>query len=107
MNPRQRRAVLLLPLAFAGLLGVFALVANYVSDVDTQVGPKMTVLELTKPVEANEGVEDDVGADKLIPRRWAPKSALTDRTQLVGLVAGSKLTPNSILQEGMLVSPPE
>jgi pilus assembly protein CpaB len=107
MNPRQRRAVLLLALAFAGLLGVFALVANYVSNVDTQVGPKMTVLELTKPVEANGVIGDDMVTEKLIPRRWAPKSALTDRTQLTGLVAGSKLTANSILQEGMLVAPPE
>ena len=49
MNPRQRRAVLLLALAFAGLIGVFTLVANYVSGVDTQVGPKISVLELTSP----------------------------------------------------------
>ena len=107
MNPRQRRAVLLLALAFAGLIGVFALVANYVSDVDTQVGPKITVLELTKPVEANEAINDEDVTDKLIPRRWAPKAALTDRNQLIGFVAGSKLEPNSILQEGMLVTPPE
>src|SRR4051812_4792658 len=107
MNPRQRRAVLLLALAFAGLLGVFALVANYVADVNTQVGPKVSVLELTKPVEANQVVDDDMVIDKLIPKRWAPKSALTDRTQLTGYVAGTKLSANSILEEGMLVTPPE
>jgi pilus assembly protein CpaB len=107
MNPRQRRAVLLLALAFAGLIGVFALVANYVSDVDTQVGPKITVLELTKPVDANEAINDEDVTEKLIPRRWAPKAALTDRNQLIGFVAGAKLEPNSILQEGMLVTPPE
>ena len=107
MNPRQRRAVLLLALAFAGLLGVFALVANYVSDVNTQVGPKMTVLELTKKVDANAVIDDDMITDKVIPKRWAPKSALTDRNQLIGLVAASTLSPNSILEEGMLVSPPE
>ena len=54
MNPRQRRAVLLLALAAAGLLGVFALVANYVSDVDTRVGPKVSVLVLTKDAKKNE-----------------------------------------------------
>jgi len=41
-----------------------------------------------------------------VPRRWAPQAAYSDYTQLIGLVAGSDLQPNSILQEGMLVTPP-
>jgi pilus assembly protein CpaB len=98
--------VLLLALAAAGLLGVFALVANYVSDVDTQVGPKVSVLVLTKDAKKNQAINDDMMVEKLIPRRWAPKAAL-DRTQIVGLVAGSDLARNSILQEGMLISPPQ
>jgi pilus assembly protein CpaB len=98
--------VLLLALAAAGLLGVFALVANYVSDVDTQVGPKVSVLVLTKDAKKNEAISDDMMVEKSIPRRWAPKSAL-NRTQVVGFVAGSDLARNSILQEGMLVSPPQ
>ena len=107
MNPRQRRAVLLLALAAAGLLGVFALVANYVSDVETEVGDKVVVLQLTRPAHANDAIDDDMVAEKTIPRRWAPKAALTDRTQLVGVVAAAELQPNSILQEGMLETPPE
>jgi pilus assembly protein CpaB len=98
--------VLLLALAAAGLLGVFALVANYVSDVDTQVGPKVAVLELRTDAKKNQAITDEMVVEKLIPRRWAPKSAL-DRSQLVGFVAGSDLARNSILQEGMLVAPPQ
>jgi pilus assembly protein CpaB len=98
--------VLLLALAAAGLLGVFALVANYVSDVDTQVGPKVSVLVLTKDAKKNEAISDNMMSEKLIPRRWAPRSAL-NRSQVIGLVAGSDLARNSILQEGMLVSPPQ
>jgi pilus assembly protein CpaB len=98
--------VLLLALAAAGLLGVFALVANYVSNVDTQVGPKVSVLVLTKDAKKNQAISDDMMTEQLVPRRWAPKSAL-DRTQVIGLVAGSDLARNSILQEGMLVSPPQ
>jgi pilus assembly protein CpaB len=98
--------VLLLALAAAGLLGVFALVANYVSDVDTQVGPKVSVLVLTKDAKKNEAISDNMMTEKLIPRRWAPKSAL-DRSQIIGLVAGSDLASGSILQEGMVVSPPQ
>jgi pilus assembly protein CpaB len=106
MNPRQRRAVLLLALAFAGLLGVFALVANYVSEIDTQVGPKITVLELRKPLKANEAVNDDDVVEKLVPKRWAPRAALRDRTQLIG-VAAADIAANSVLEEGMIVAPPE
>lgn len=98
--------MLLLALAAAGLLGVFALVANYVSDVDTQVGSKVSVLVLSKDVKKNDAISDDMMTETRIPRRWAPKSAL-NRTQVIGLVAGSDLARNSILQEGMLVSPPQ
>ena len=99
--------MLLLTLATAGLLGVFALVANYVSDVNTQVGDKVTVLELTRSAPKNLAITDDMVTEKQIPRRYAPTAALTDRTQLVGVVAASDLARNSVLQEGMLVSPPE
>jgi pilus assembly protein CpaB len=98
--------VLLLALAAAGLLGVFALVANYVSDVDTKVGPEVSVLVLTKDAKRNNAISDNMMTEKRIPRRWAPKSAL-DRSQVIGLVAGSDLASGSILQEGMLVSPPQ
>ena len=107
MNPRQRRAVLLLALAGAGLIGVFALVANYVAEIETEVGDKVAVLELTRPAEANKAIPDDAVRTTTIPERWKPKAALTDRAQLVGYVAASDLQPNSILQEGMLAAPPE
>jgi pilus assembly protein CpaB len=106
MNPRQRRAVLLLALAAAGLIGVFALVADYVSGVQTQVGPKVRVLELTRAAKANQAIDDSMVVEKLIPARWAPKAALQDRSQLVNEVAAADLAPNSILQDGMLASPP-
>ncbi len=99
--------MLLLALAAAGLLGVFALVANYVSDVDTQVGPKITVLELTRTAPKNQAITDDMVVEKQVPRRWAPGAALTDRSLLVGRVPSSDLARGSILQEGMLVLPPE
>ena len=72
MNPRQRRAVLLLALAVAGLVGVFVLVANYVSQIETEVGDKIVVLELTKPATANEAISDDMVVAKTVPKRWAP-----------------------------------
>jgi len=107
MNPRQRRAVLLLALAVAGLFGVFALVANYVSEIETKVGPEVYVLELAKPVKANEAISDDDVVEKKVPQRWVPRAALRSRQELTGYVAAADLQQNSILQEGMLVTPPE
>ena len=42
-----------------------------------------------------------------MPKRWVPQAALRDRQQLTGYVAAADLQQNSILQEGMLVTPPE
>src|SRR5215211_7710379 len=93
MNPRQRRGILLLTLSALGLLGVFVLVAGYVADVRAEVDPKVQVLTLAKPAE--------------LPRRWAPKTALRDRARLIGQVAVADIPAGSVLQEGMIGSPPE
>lgn len=107
MNPRQRRAILLLGLSALALIAVFVLVASYVADVRAEVDPKVTVLELAKPVKANASVTDDDVREVAMPRRWAPASALRERSELVGLVAGTDLTAHSILQQGMLQAPPQ
>jgi pilus assembly protein CpaB len=106
MNPRQRRGLLLLVISALGLLGVFVLVAGYVADVRTEVDPKVRVLALTKAVEAYTSVTDDAVKTVVMPERWAPRTALRDRGLLVGKVAGSNLTKDSLLQEGMLIDQP-
>ena len=107
MNPRQRRGLLLLVLSGLGLLAVFVLIASYVADVRTEVDPEIELLALSKPVKAYESVPDDAVTTITMPRRWAPATALRDRSKLVGKVAGTDLTKDSLLQEGMLIFPPE
>lgn len=107
MNPRQRRAILLLGLSALGLLGVFALVAGYVSDVRSEVDPKISVLALARTVQPYKTITDDMVKEVSMPERWAPDTALRDRGALVGLVPTTALTEGSILQEGMLAEPPE
>lgn len=106
MNPRQRRAVLLLALSVVGLIAVFALVAGYVSDVRSEVDPKITVLALSRDAPADQAITDDMVSTKQIPARYAPATALRDRGQIIGLVPATRLTRGSILQEGMLTSAP-
>src|SRR3954451_25243263 len=42
-----------------------------------------------------------------MPESLAPNTALRNRAQLVGLVAGADLPADSLLQKGMLIAPPE
>ena len=107
MNPRQRRGILLLTLAALGLLGVFVLVAGYVADVRAEVDPKVTVLALAKPAEKDKAITDDMIKTVELPKRWAPQTAVRDRSQLIGQVATADIPQQSILQEGMVGAPPE
>jgi pilus assembly protein CpaB len=107
VNPRQRRAVLLLVLSGLGMVAVFALVASYVSGVRSEVDPKVQLLALDRDAPADEAITDDMVRAVAVPARYAPATALRDRAQIVGLVAGAHLTRGSILQQGMLVQPPQ
>jgi pilus assembly protein CpaB len=107
MNPRQRRAIVLLVLSALGLIGVFVLVADYVSEVRAEVDPKVSILQVTRGVDQNSAVPDNAVRFVEMPEKWAPRNALRDRQQLVGVVAASDLQAGSILQDGMLVPPPE
>jgi pilus assembly protein CpaB len=107
VNPRQRRGLLLIGIAALGLVVVFVLIAGYVAGVRDQVEPKVRLLALAKPVEAFQAISDDMVREVEMPERWAPPSAVRDRGQLVGFVAATPLTKDSLLQKDMLVPPPQ
>jgi pilus assembly protein CpaB len=107
VNPRQRRGLLLIAVAALGLVVVFVLIAGYVSDVRKEVDPKIQLLALAKPVEENQAITDEMVRPVQMPERWAPTTALRDVGQLVGLVAGTDLEPDTLLQEDMLIAPPQ
>jgi pilus assembly protein CpaB len=105
VNPRQRRAVLLLILSFLGLVAVFFLVSSYVADVRREVDPKVTVLALRTNAEPFKQITDGMIEEQEMPERYAPETALTERGQIVGFQPKTQLTRGSILQEGMLAAP--
>ena len=107
MNPRQRRGLLLIAIAALGLVVVFVLIAGYVSDVRREVDPKTELLALAKPVAAHQAITDDMVETVEMPERWVPPTAVREPGQLVGLVAGTDLKPDTLLQEDMLVAPPQ
>ena len=107
MNPRQRRGLLLIAIAALGLVVVFVLVAGYVADVRREVDPKLSLLALAKPVAAHQTITDDMVKTVEMPERWAPPTAMRDPGELVGLVAGTDLEPDTLLQKDMLIAPPQ
>lgn len=106
MNPRQRQGLLLVVVAAAGLIGVFVLVANYVSSVSKQVGPKVNVLTLVRPLQAYQPVTAaDLGVVAL-PQKWVPGTALRDPSQALEQISQVPLPKGTELEQGMLTGEP-
>lgn len=106
MNPRQRQGLLLVMIAAAGLLGVFLLIANYVTGVSKQVGPKAQILVLIKPLPAYQAVTAADLGEITVPVKWAPAGALTEPSEAIGLISSTQLQSGTDLQEGMLTQQP-
>ncbi len=106
LNPRQRQGLLLVVIAASGLVGVFLLIASYVSDVAKQVGPKVNILMLTAPVAAYQPLPTGALGEVSVPAKWAPRNALGNPGQAAGLVAGVALPAGTELEQGMLIAPP-
>jgi len=102
MNPRQRQGLLLVTIAAAGLLGVFLLIANYVTNVSKQVGPKTEILVLIRPLPAYQPVTASDLGEIAVPVKWAPANAMTLPSQALGLITTSQLNAGTDLQQGML-----
>lgn len=103
MNARQRRGVLFL-LAAAGLaVAVFVAVSSYVSDVESQVGPKVTVFEVSEPIDAYL----PLGASNVqaieVPRKWASPTAVTSLRELEGRRVGFQLAAGTVITSDMLI----
>jgi pilus assembly protein CpaB len=107
VNPRQRRGALLVALAAVGAIGVFFSISTYVSQIQSQVGPLVRVLELREDLAPYTPLTEERLAQVEIPERWAPPGAVRDPGAVVGLVADTALPSGTLLQEGMLAPPPE
>jgi pilus assembly protein CpaB len=102
MNPRQRQGLLLVVIAAAGLIGVFLLVANYVSGVSKQVGPKVDVLTLIRPLQAYQPVTSSDLGFVALPQKWVPGTALRDASQALDQISPVPLPTGTELEQGML-----
>lgn len=106
LNPRQRQGALLLVIAAAGLIGVFVLIAGYVRNVSTQVGPKIQVLELNQTVQPYQLITSSMLGYVSVPAKWAPQNAMRSPSEAVNEVSDVTLPAGTELERGMLSLPP-
>jgi pilus assembly protein CpaB len=98
--------MLLLVVAAAGLVGVFVLIAGYVSNVAKQVGPKVEIMELTSAVQPYQPITASMLGEVSVPAKWAPAGGLRSPNDAVGLVSDVALPAGTELEQGMLTTPP-
>lgn len=106
MNPRQRRGVLLMAVAVVGAVVVFFMVAGYLGRVRAEVGAKIEVLQLKQAVPAYTTLTGDMFQPVMVPRKWTPKTMISDPKQLSGQVAATDLPAGAHLQQGMVMPAP-
>ncbi|MCL2424209.1 MAG: Flp pilus assembly protein CpaB [Micrococcales bacterium] len=106
MNPRQKRGVAMLVLTALGAIAVFVSVLVYVGDINSQVGNRVMVLQLTKDLEAFEPVTASSYKFVEVPERWTTSTTLREEKDVVGLVAATALPKGSVLQLGMVITRP-
>jgi pilus assembly protein CpaB len=105
VNPRQRRGVLLMSLSVLASLAVFAVVASFVADVNSQVGERVTVYQAARELPAFSELDDGALEQVEVPRRWASDAALLQPGELDGRRLGVALTPGTVITRDVLVPP--
>ena len=98
MNPRQRRGLLLMLLSALLAVAVFIGVAAYVSNINSQVGPMVTVYQATEDLNAFTELTADRVEAVSVPARWVDESSrlsvqdIEGRTIAVPLSAGARVS---------------
>ena len=109
MNPRQRRGLLLLVLCRARPARRLRPRRELRLGRRTEVDPKITRARAHRSrVEGQRGDHRRHGGRRsTMPKRWAPDAALPTAPSSSASSPAPTCARNSILQEGMLVAPPE
>lgn len=106
MNPRQRRGVLLLIASAIGAIAVFFGVLTFIADVNARAGNFITVVALSRDVQAYEPVTAADLELREVPERWASTESIRDARDIVGLVPLNDLNAGTFASQGMFIDRP-
>jgi pilus assembly protein CpaB len=103
VNPRQRRGILLMVLSGIAALAVFLGLSAYVSNVNSQVGAKVTVYQASGPIAAYTTLGLSNLQPKSVPKRWVSGSAVESLSALQGQQVGINVSKGTVITGDMLV----
>lgn len=109
MNPRQRRGVLLMILAFIGAIVVFMSVLGYVAQVEATVASMketVPVFQLRANVKSQQPITEAQVQQVQVPRRYVSQAFIRDFSELNQKVAAADLPAGAYLSRGMLLDSP-
>jgi pilus assembly protein CpaB len=86
-------------------LGVFIGLSAYVSNVNSQVGSKVTVFRASGNIAAYSDLSSAPLQAETIPKRWAASTAIESRAQLTGRKVGFNVAKGTVITSDMLVAP--
>lgn len=105
MNPRQRRGALLMVLSALAAVLVFIGVASYVSNVNSKVGPMVTIYQVTKDLPAFTILSSENTEPAEVPERWAADNTVLKASDIDGRVIATPLAAGSPVSLDGLVPP--
>lgn len=107
MTPRRRRGLLFMLLSVLVAFGVFAVVSSYVQEVNSRVGPLVTVYQAQESLDAYTALSSDNVEAVEIPERYVSESALRSASEVDGRVIAVPVGAGSPLTRDLLVPPSE
>lgn len=96
----------MLVLALLAGTATFVAVFRYVGLVNSQVGPMAQAVITTRQVDAWTPLDSGSLTTTEIPQRWLPPGAVREVDDVVGLVVPASLPVGSLVQDGMVTTPP-
>ena len=105
MNPRQRRGVVLMVLSVLAAFLVFVGVSSYVSNVNSKVGPMVTVYQVTKDLPAFTTLSNENTEPVQVPQRWAADNTVLKSADIDGRVTATPLSAGSPVSLDAMVPP--
>lgn len=105
MNPRQRRGVFLMILAAVVAAAVFVGVSNYVREVNSRVGPMVTIYQVKEDLQAFTTLSGDNTEPVQVPERWAAANTVLQSQDIDGRVTAVPMAAGSPISLDVLVPP--
>lgn len=105
MNPRQRRGVMLMILSVLAAALVFVGVSSYVADVNSRVGPLVTIYQVTTDLPPFTTLSNENTEPVEVPERWAAANTVLRSQDIDGRVTAVPLSAGSPVSLDLLVPP--